>query len=280
MSTEVLPQSKTVLANGIRLHYLEWGTPDKPWMLLLHGLRGHARSWDDFSGPMASHYRAISLDQRGRGDSDWAKDGDYTTEAYAQDLASFCESLGMSSITLVGHSMGARNAMAYTARFPDKVAKLVIVDAPPGNMPDRDRIRQEMITVPEEFDSFEAVYSHVRKINPLPPEEVLRRRVQYQTRELPSGKVGWKYDIAIREGFRKSTVVPASQGQWEAWRKITCPTLIVRGVETDALPNEMAKEMTDSHPNAQVVEVSRSAHMVFEDNPGGFLEAVSRWLGV
>jgi len=133
MSTEVLPQSKTALANGVRLHYLEWGTPDKPWMLLLHGLRGHARSWDDFSGPMASHYRVIALDQRGRGDSDWAKDGDYTTEAYAEDLASFCESLGMSSISLVGHSMGARNAMAYTARSPDMVAKLVIVDAPPGN---------------------------------------------------------------------------------------------------------------------------------------------------
>jgi len=51
-------------------------------------------------------------------------------------------------------------------------------------------------------------------------------------------------------------------------------------VETDALPHEMVKEMTGSHPNAQVVEVSRAAHMVFEDNPGGFLEAVSRWLGV
>lgn len=280
MTTEVLPQSKTVLANGIRLHYLEWGTPDKPWMLLLHGLRGHAHSWDDFSAQMSPHYRVIALDQRGRGDTDWAKDGDYTTETFADDLTGFCEALGMSSITLIGHSMGARNGMAYTARFPDVVAKLVIVDAPPGNMPNTERIRQELIAVPEEFESFEAAFSHIRRDNPLPPEEVLRRRVQYQTRELPNGKIGWRYDIAVREGFRKNTATPPPQGQWEAWRKLTCPTLIVRGTETDALTHDQVKEMVDSHPNAKVVEVPRAAHMVFEENPSGFLEEVRRWLGV
>ena len=278
MTTQVQPADKTLLANGLNIHYLDWGNPDKPTIVLLHGLRGHAHSWDSFSAAVCGDYHVIAVDQRGRGDADWAKDGDYSPGAYVDDMSAFYDGLGLSPIILIGHSMGARAGMGFTARHPEKVAKLVIVDAPPGNMPDGDRIRGEIRGTPEEFASFEDAFAHVRKSNPLPPEDVLRRRVRYQTRQLPNGKVGWKYDLVIREIFRRPAG-PAGPGFWDAWRTISCPTLIVRGTETDALTPEAAQEMVESVPNASLREVPKAAHMVMEENPDGFLEAVSSWLG-
>ena len=277
MTTRVQPQDKFVNANGIRIHYLDWGGEDKPMLLVLHGLRGHCHSWDSFSEPMSADYHVLALDRRGRGDTDWAKDGDYTTLSCVADLEGFCQELGLKSFVLVGHSSGGRHSMTFTARNPDTVQRLVIVDIPPSaDPPDRGRIQNELINVPEEFDTFEDLYTHLRKENPYPPEDVLRRRLKYQTKTLPNGKLGWKYDVAVRQQMRTDTA--PREDLWEYWKKITCPTLLIRGMETDAITPETAKEMLDSHPNAQMAEMPRAGHMAFEDNPDAFLKEVSGWL--
>jgi len=283
MTTRVQPRGKTVVINGLKLHYLDWGPSaegsGKPPMVLLHGLRGHAHSWDDVSPAMCPNHQVLALDQRGRGDSDWAKDGDYSTGAYVSDLAGFVEALHLDSFILVGHSMGGRNSMAFTARYPGKVQKLAIVDIGPTlDSRGSERIRQEILQVPEEFDSFEAVVAYMGKQNRYASERVLRRRLQYATRELPNGKVGWRYDLAIREQRRKGTT-PPPEDLWPSLRHITCPTLIVRGAETDILSLEVARRMVQTIPNAKLVEVPRAGHMVFEDNPEDFLTAVRNFLG-
>ena len=227
---------------------------------------------------MRGDYHILAFDQRGRAFSDWAKDGDYSTDAFVADLAGVCEALNLDSFILVGHSMGARNSMAFTPRHQDRVSKFVLVDMTPGQPADSERIRRELVNVPEEFDSFEDVYAHVRKENQRPPEEVLRRRLKYQTKELPNGKIGWRYDIAVRERWRNTTSVRPPDDLWPFYRQITCPILIVRGMETDALMPEEAQKMLDANSNAEMVEVSGAHHMVFEENPEGFLDAVRDWL--
>ena len=179
-------------------------------MLLLHGLRGHAHSWDDFSAAMCQDYHVLALDQRGRGDSDWATDGDYSTDAFVIDLTGFCEALKLESLILVGHSMGGRNSMAFAARHANVLRKLVVVDIGPVIDPrGGKRITNEIIAVPEEFDSFEAVVEYMSKQNRFAPDRVLRRRLQYATKPLPNGKIGWRYDIAVRDQRRDGTAGPA-----------------------------------------------------------------------
>jgi pimeloyl-ACP methyl ester carboxylesterase len=277
MSTRVQPQDKFVTSNGIKIHYLDWGNEGKPVMVLLHGMRGHSHSWDSFSEPMSVDYHVLALDQRGRGDTDWAKDGDYGTEAMVADLEGFVEALKLDPFVLIGHSMGARNSMGYIELHPDMVQKLVIVDAPPADMPSGYRIRKELMNVPEEFDTFDELYDYMRIQNPLPPEDVLRRRLKYQSKQLPNGKYGWKYDIAVREGFRKGAP-QAQKDMWPAWRSIKCPTLLVRGLLTDALTPPQFREMTSSIPNCEMVDIRRAHHRVFEENPEDFLTAVRDWL--
>ncbi len=283
MTTKVQPQDRTVTVNNgadneMKLHYLDWGNQGAPDLLLLHGLRGHAHSWDDVSQALYQDYHVLALDQRGRGDSDWAGDGDYSGAAYLADLVGFCDSLNLDSFILVGHSMGGRNSLAFAGRHSHRLEKLVVVDIGPTVDPKGgQRITQEMIDVPEEFDDFEAVVRHMAGGNRFASDSVLRRRLKYATSQLADGKIGWRYDLAIREQRRQGTAPPA-EDLWPLLPSIGCPTLIVRGAETDLLPREVADQMVETIPTAQVVEISRAGHMVFEDNPGEFIPAVKGWL--
>ena len=283
MTTKVQPQDRTVTVNNgadneMKLHYLDWGNQGAPDLLLLHGLRGHAHSWDDVSQALYQDYHVLALDQRGRGDSDWAGDGDYSGAAYLADLVGFCDSLNLDSFILAGHSMGGRNSLAFAGRHSHRLEKLVVVDIGPTVDPKGgQRITQEMIDVPEEFDDFEAVVRHMAGGNRFASDSVLRRRLKYATSQLADGKIGWRYDLAIREQRRQGTAPPA-EDLWPLLPSIGCPTLIVRGAETDLLPREVADQMVETIPTAQVVEISRAGHMVFEDNPGEFIPAVKGWL--
>ncbi len=278
MTTKVQPRDATVTTNGLNLHYLDWGNEGKTVVVLLHGLRGHGHSWDDFSAAICQDYHVLALDQRGRGETDWAKDGDYTTPAFVADLAGFCDALNLDSFILVGHSMGGRNSTLFGSQYPEKLKQLVLVDVGPDLDPrGGNRIAQEVINVPEEFDTFEDLFTYMNKQNRFAPERVIRRRLQYASKELPNGKFGWRYDQEIRESRRRGDVAPTLD-LWPALPKITCPTLIVRGTETDLLSPETAQRMVDTLPNGKLVEVEKSGHMVFEDNPDGFLEAVQPFL--
>jgi esterase len=272
------PRSSRVKANGINIHYLEWGDPKARPVVLLHGLRGHGHSWDDFSRPLSEQYRVLALDQRGRGETDWAPDGDYTTPAFAADTEAFCQALGLESFTLVGHSMGGRNGIMFAARNPKRVAAFVICDVGPDiQAQGAARIRQELLDAPEEFDSLDSAVARTCAENPLAPEPVIRRRVQYQTKPLSGNRVTWRYDPLIRDQIRSNTR-PTPPDFWGMWSSIQCPVLIVRGAETDILAKEVVQRMLESKPQGETVEIARAAHMVFEDNPPEFYAKVSGWM--
>ena len=101
MTTQVKYQDRTVTANGLKIHYLEWGDPSAPPLVALHGLRGHGHTWDSFSEPLSSQYHIFALDQRGRGDTDWAPDGQYTGDAFVADFEGFVDALGLDNFVLM-----------------------------------------------------------------------------------------------------------------------------------------------------------------------------------
>ena len=279
MTTTVQPTDVMITANGMNFHYLDWGNQGKPVMLLLHGLRGHCHAWDDVSARFCGDYQVLALDQRGRGETDWAPRGDYSTDAFAADLEEFCYTLGIEKFTLIGHSMGGRNSIAFAGRNPGMLDKLVIVDIGPDIDPlGSARITRELVEVPEEFDSFEDAFQYVNGQNRFASEAVMRRRLKYQTRVLPSGKTGWHHDPEIREQRRNGTGAPPPD-LWTPLSKIACPTLIVRGSETDTLSIDVANRMVETLADGRLVQVEKAAHMVFEDNPVCFNDALADFLG-
>ena len=278
MTTQVQPKSRTVTANGINLHYLDWGTEGQPPLVLLHGLRGHANVWADVAESLCADYHVYALDQRGRGDTDHAPGGDYSTEAFVADLLGFVDAIGLDKFVLFGHSMGGRNSMAFAGAHSERLERLCIVDIGPrieaagGN-----RITEELRAIPPHFDSFEDALAHVQTGNRFASESVMRRRLTGQTRQLPDGKLGWKFDPAIREQRINGTAAPAAD-LWPVLTNITCPTLIVRGTETDLLTQETADQMVETLAQGRMVNIERAGHMVFEDNPSDFIDAVKSWL--
>lgn len=269
---------RTVALRGQRFHYTERGAPTAPPVVMLHGVTGHARTWDDEAEALAGRYRVLALDQRGHGDSDPAPDGDYTTGTLAEDLAAFCDALGLARVRVVGLSMGGRVAIAYAGRRPARVERLVVVDIGPEIAPaGRARVGQMMGQAPERFATVAAALAYQRANNPRYAEALLRHRVEHGLRPLPDGGFAWKYDRALREAVRTGRWRDTTD-LWPLWRAIACPTLVVRGAESDVLSPETAKRMLEENPRATLVEVPGAGHTVPGDQPAPFLALVEEFL--
>jgi esterase len=270
------PTDKYVQINGMNFHYLEWGNGAAPTILMLHGGSQQAHSWDFVSLPLSEHCHVLALDQRGHGDSDWAADGDYSIEAHQRDIDGFVAALGLDGFHLIGHSMGGRNSYVWASRHPGTLKSLVIVDTGPEAQPrGRNRI-QSFRELPDELDSFEEFANRVQEYTGRSREQTLGA-LKYSIRQRPDGKWTWKYDKLLRTpGHRPPQWTP--EQLWEAVAKITCPTLVVRGGDSDIFAEATMRRMQEVIPDCAIVTVPRAGHLVAGDNPADFLVAVQELL--
>ena len=114
--------SHFVDANGIKLHYLDYGTAGKPPIVFVHGGAAHAHWFDFVVGDFVPDYHVLSLDLRGHGDSAWAEPPRYSFHDYAADVDAFAKALDLRDFALVGHSMGGMVSLLYTATYPGRVS--------------------------------------------------------------------------------------------------------------------------------------------------------------
>jgi pimeloyl-ACP methyl ester carboxylesterase len=274
MATSTEVQDATIQLNGLRFHYRDWGNADAQALLLLHGFTGHARSWDTFAAAMRGRYRVLALDQRGHGETEWASD--YAPERSVEDIVAFVDALDLKQFALLGLSMGGRNAYTYAAKHPEEVERLVIVDIGPEIVPaGMERIQQGVRAI-DVFDDPEEAVRAARAANPRPPDVELRHRILNNLKQTDDGRWTWRYDKALRSGDRPPR--PDPELIWPLLSRITAPTLLVRGAESDVLSRETAARMVQTIPNCRVVEVPDSGHSVPLDNPPGFLAAVQQFL--
>ena len=271
----VLPVSRTVEANGLRFHLLDWGTEGKPPLVLMHGAFQTAHSWDFTALALRDRFHVRALDARGHGDSDWAPDGDYSHDAMQQDLDAIFPALGLNRFILIGLSMGGRNAMLYAARRPETVERLVVVDiGPETQQQGRQNIARFVAGTRE--GSFEEFLERAHQYNPRRPLEQLRGSLLNNLRELPNGNWTWKYDVRMRDRFHNA---PARAEELEtAIPAIRCPTLVVRGEQSDVLSAGAAERLQQMIPASRLVSIPRAGHLVPGDNPVDFIRAVREFL--
>jgi esterase len=279
MSAETGPRDAVVRVGDLALHYVEWGPVDAPPVVLLHGITGHARVWDRLARALAARFRVLALDQRGHGDSAAPADADYRVAAMAADLAGFADALHLRRLSLVGHSLGGRIAIAYAAEHADRVDRLVLVDIGPDiHLPGLRRVREMMAQAPELIESEEWAIDYIGRANPLSDPEELRHRVRHGLRRRPDGTLTWKYDKGLRDMMRQGTRDPIDL--WAPLARIASPTLLVRGRESDILSTEVAGRMLEVLPRGELVEVDRAGHTVPGDQPEAFARVVSAFLGL
>ena len=279
MPGETTPQDKYLDADGLRLHYLDWDNDAAPPMLLLHGFSGHAHTWDTFARAMCSEFHVLALDQRGHGDSAWAKDGAYSVDDHASDIAAFHDHLMLEPVVLIGLSMGGRNAMMFTAIHPGKVDKLVIVDIGPDIDPrGAERVRRMAADAPEGLASIDEAAAYLKSYYTHGSDAMLRQRVEHGLKRMPDGKFTWKYDKALRDQRRRGTTPTVDL--WPVVRRIKVPTLVMRGSESDILSVDTARRMHDLIPGSQFVEIRGAGHSIPADAPEAFEKAVREFLAL
>ena len=273
------PQDKFVTANGMRFHYLEWGSAANPPMLLLHGFAQTCHSWDFVALGFSDDYRVIVLDQRGHGDSDWAADGDYSPETQQNDISAVVNEIGLEDFTLMGLSMGGRNSFTYAANNPDRVRALVIVDAGPQNMQQGTQNIRNFVQQDDELDSVDAFVERVLKYNPRRAPEQIRGSIMHNLKQLPNGKWTWKYDKRLRRPGRRMGSDPETEKRlWGYLEALQCPTLLVRGGASDIIAMDTAEKMRNVIPNSQMATIEGAGHLVMGDSPAGFQRAVTEFL--
>jgi pimeloyl-ACP methyl ester carboxylesterase len=274
-----LPEDRFVNANGLNFHYLEWGNPYNPPMLLLHGFAQTCHSWDFVSLSFADKFRVIALDQRGHGDSDWAPDGDYSPETQQKDIKAVVDAIGLNDFVLMGLSMGGRNSFTYAANNPGKIKALVIVDAGPENRRAGSDSIRNFVQQEDELDSVDEFVERVRKFNPRRPAEQIRGSIMHNLKQLPNGKWTWKYDKLLRSPNRRMANDPEmTKRLWGYLESVQCPTLVVRGGNSDVMALETADEMHRRMVNGRLATVEGAGHLVTGDSPAGFQKVVTGFL--
>ncbi|HIG00829.1 MAG TPA: alpha/beta hydrolase [Myxococcales bacterium] len=279
-------------ADGLSLNLVEWSQEGVP-MLLLHGYSNEAHIWDDFIPHVAPHYRVLALDLRGHGDSDWHAEGAYDYENHVDDIEAIVEALGIERLVVIGHSLGGRIAMLYAGRNLEKIAGLVIVDSAP-ELDHRGTLRISMEAAQNHDPSFGSVAEYEQMLVHLYPSATsasIRRMALHGCHQREDdGRWILKMDTAFRQAVGggsqgvdsdeiEKRQAHAKESMWEALKKISCPTLVVRGAASDILSAEVADRMADEVlARGELAVVAQAGHSVMTDNPEGFNAAVSKFV--
>lgn len=257
------PSDKFIEANGLRLHYLDFGGDGRPWLVCIHGLSGNAHNFDPIVPSLSRRYHVLCVDVRGRGDSAWGLPTEYLPKHYVEDLAAILAQLGVTRTTLIGTSMGGIISMMYAGGWPARVERLVLNDIGPEIDPAGGaRIGAYMGVAPDRFNDLGEVAAYYRKTYPATakvPEDELRESVKWSVKALAGGGLGWKLDPAIRRPIRGATAQQRLD-LWVPFARITCPILVVRGADSDILSRRTATQMTTMHAGVTIVEVPGVAH--------------------
>jgi esterase len=279
----VLPTSHEFRLGDMGFHYLDWGNKDRPTIVFLHGGALNAHTWDLVCLALRDDYHCVALDQRGHGDSDWSPtdsngDADYTMVAQLADTKGFVDHLGLDKFILVGMSLGAINSLNFAINYPEMLSNLVIIDAGPEmRRPGSSRIRDFVNGVAETV-TIEAIIEKALEFNPRRDPKILRRSLMHALRQQPDGTWRWKYDrrrfqVLDQEKHRAERAALA-----DGLARITCPTLIVRGGESDVFHEEDGVRLAARLPDGKFVTVPKAGHTVQGDNPKDLVAELRRFL--
>ncbi|MGH8638811.1 MAG: alpha/beta fold hydrolase [Burkholderiales bacterium] len=267
--------SHFVDANGVKLHYLDYGVAGRRPMLCVHGAAAHAH-WFDFVAPgLTPNHHVRSLDLRGHGDSAWAEQHTYDFKTYAEDVNAVVEKLDLRDFVLVGHSMGGMVSLLYAATFPGRVGRLVVVDS--IMLMPMERITQMRAfgaTRPSTYASQEELVARYRLSPPethIAAPEIIRHMALHSGRKDSDGRWQHKADRRVYANSQQIAGMPL-------WERIKIPALVIKGSRSTRFgPQEMVAIRANA-PQVQWAEVPDSNHHITLDNPHGLVEVVQAFL--
>jgi pimeloyl-ACP methyl ester carboxylesterase len=284
------PVSSYYVSQRLRLHFADWGNEDKPPLVLVHGGRDHARSWDWVARALRKDWHVIVPDLRGHGDSEWARGGHYMIQEFVLDVAQLIHSLDLDPVTLVGHSLGGSVVTHYTSVYPERVAKLVNIEGlgPPPEMikgrlarPAWERTAEWIEQVrlfsskrSKPYKSIDAAAQRMLDANSFLSPDQARHLTVHGVARNEDGTFSWKFDNYVRLFYPQRYDVAEMRAMWG---RITCPTLLVYGEES-WFGNPAEDGRFDAFKNARLESIPNAGHWAHHDQLDLFLEIVQDFL--
>ena len=281
------PTSHWYYSQRLRLHYVDWGNPGKPLLLLIHGGRDHCRNWDWVARELRDEWHIIAPDLRGHGDSQWATGGSYAMIDYTLDIAQLLDAIQEFPMTIIGHSLGGSIALQYTGTYPSRVNRVVAIEGlgpPPGMIketPANSRMRHwvsEMQTLarrhPRRYATLDECVARMRDANPNLSAEQAHHLTVHGVSRNEDGTYAWKFDNYVRAASPYLFNMRDARALWE---QITCPTLLVRGTDSWASDPEKDGRAT-AFKQYRLVNIERAGHWVHHDQLAEFLRVVRIFL--
>jgi pimeloyl-ACP methyl ester carboxylesterase len=281
------PTSQSYISQRTKLHYADWGKPDAPPLILLHGGRDHCRNWDWTAEALRGDWHVICPDLRGHGDSEWNNNGLYSTMGYVYDLAQLIHQLGLAPVTIVAHSLGGNISTRYTGLYPDNVRRLVTIEGlgPSPKMVEQrrerpygdqwtswiDKKREASARSVRKYATFEDCLERMRDANSYLSTDQASHLTLHAVMRNEDGTFSWKFDPHLHAWPPDD--VP-TKGQQALWSAITCPTLMIYGADSWASNPEKDGRLQYFGPNARVSEYERAGHWVHHDRFDDFIDEV------
>ncbi len=281
------PERRTYTSQRLDLSYFVYGDEAKPPLILIHGTRDHARSWDRTAAALSDRYCIYAPDLRGHGDSAWSVGGDYSIIDYALDIHALGEAIGREPYTVVGHSLGGGVALQYTGAFPEKVSRLVTIEGlgglgwsagqrRPAHVRMRDWVEsmrklegRELRAYPTIEDATERMIEANRHLTP----ELARHLTLEGVRPVDGGFT-WKFDNFTHAGSPYEFNMEDAR---DLWNQIRCPILIIWGEESWGRRFKNGLDFSAFHDYCAAA-VEQAGHWVHHDQFEVVMGHINRFL--
>ena len=286
---DIEPVSRTWTSQGLTLNYVDWGNESAPLLILLHGNSDHARSWDWTARALCKDWRVVAPDLRGHGDSAWSPDGAYLSPYHVMDFVDLMDqAFAGQKATIVAHSFGGVVAMRYAAMFPERVAKLAIVDGqgPSRAILDRwaaigyvkrtrdwiEKRRKFTSRAPRVLASVEDAAERMRAENKSLSEAQALHLARHGVRQVEGGYV-WKRDPQVAAFAVEDFLADGP----DIWTQIKAPTLFLYATKSwkyDPDAPELEKHFVDS----RALTFDGAGHWIHHDRLDAFVAALRGFL--
>jgi pimeloyl-ACP methyl ester carboxylesterase len=279
------PVSRYYTSQRLKMHYLVWGDEANPPIILIHGTRDHAHSWQRTAEALASRYCVYAPDLRGHGDSAWAIGGNYSIIDYALDIHALGEAIGRAPYTIIGHSLGGGVALQYAGTFPEKVSRLITIEGLGGRdwqrerRPAHERMRAWVESMhrlegrnPHVYASLDEATDRMREANRHLSPELARFLTEHGVREADGG-YSWKFDNYTRAGSPYEFNMEDAR---DLWNQIRCPILVIWGKESWGARAGSA-DLSAFHDQRSVA-IDDAGHWVHHDQFDTFMGHINAFL--
>jgi pimeloyl-ACP methyl ester carboxylesterase len=258
-------QSKFIEIDGMQVHYRDEGTGFP--IVLLHGTAASLHTWDAWNQELIKNYRVIRIDLPAFGITGSNKNADYSIKNYTKFLHQFLSKLQIEKCYLAGNSLGGNIAWNYTAEHPEKIAKLILIDA--SGLPTNKA--QPFVFKMAKTPILNSLFLY---FTPKFFIEKNIKEVYADDSKISSELIERYHKMALREGNRqafidraKTDFTPNEFKNSDKLQSILTPTLLIWGAKDEWIPLENGKRMNNLLPNATLYIIENSGHVPMEENP-------------